>query len=93
MANKPCKTCSRVRKAGQSVKGAVTRALGRKTMAERTEEARDASTQRNPPVQRARAAEVSMSIGTTAGTVVVHGPREAVDIVASAVRRVARPAP
>lgn len=92
MANKPCKTCSRVRKAGQSVKGAVTRALGRKTMAERTEEARDASTQRNPPVQRARPAEVSMAIGTTAGTVMVHGPREAVDIVASAVRRVARPA-
>ena len=81
----PCRFC-------QKVRGTVNRALGRKTLAEKTEEARDASTQRNPPVQRARAAEVSMAIGTTAGTVMVHGPREAVDIVASAVRRVARPA-
>lgn len=84
MKKKPCRFC-------QTVRGTVARALGRKTLAERAEEARDASAQRQPLVQRARPTEFSMAINTTAGTVVVRGPKGAVDIVASVMRRLHRP--
>lgn len=80
----PCRLC-------QKVRGTVNRVLGRQTLAERTEEARDASAQRHPLPQRARVPDVSMAIKTTAGTVVVRGPKDAVDIVASIMHRVYRP--
>lgn len=86
MKKKPCRFC-------QSVRGTVKRALGRKTMAERTEEARDASAQRQPLPQRARASEgqTLLSISTPKGPVVVRGSRQAVGYVGSVLRKVSMP--
>src|SRR5690625_7339571 len=74
MNKKPCRFCQRVR-------GTVKRALGRKTMAELTEEARDASAQRQPLPQRARhgATNSLMSLGTPNGPIMVGGSHMDVD--------------
>ena len=81
MNKKPCRFC-------QSVRGTVAKALGRKTMAEKTEEARDASAQRRPAPQRARpTGGVSlMSVGTPHGQVLIRGRHEAVEYAAVALR-------
>lgn len=81
MKKKPCRFC-------QTVRGTVNRALGRKTLAEKTEEDRDASTQRRPLPQRARTAGgVSMrSIGTPHGQVLLRGRHEAVQYAAEVLR-------
>lgn len=86
MKKNPCRFC-------QSVRGTVNRALGRKTLAEKTEEARDASAQRQPLPQRARASEgqTVLSISTPKGPVVVRGSRQAVGYVGSVLRRVSTP--
>lgn len=81
MKKKPCRFC-------QTVRGSVNRALGRRTLAEKTEEARDASTQRRPALQRARTTGgVSMmSIGTPRGQVLIRGRHEAVEYAAEVLR-------
>lgn len=88
MNKKPCRFC-------QKVSGAVNRALGRKTLAERTEEARDASAHRQPLPQRARASEgqTLLSISTPKGPVTVRGSYMAVDWAADVLRRDAKQGP
>lgn len=88
MNKKPCRFC-------QKVSGAVKRALGRQTLAERTEEARDASAQRQPLPQRARhgATNSLMSVGTPNGPITVRGSHMAVDWAADVLRRAAKQGP
>lgn len=84
----PCRLC-------QKVRGTVNRVLGRQTLAERTEEAREASAQRQPLPQRARhrATNSLMSVGTPNGPITVRGSHAAVDWAADVLRRAAKQGP